>query len=191
MDTPPCQFPLYFRFPYVSLFCCVFTRYPDLALSPLLPNLHKLNLLLHPQTNPLYPPQSRQILPHPLQHALLVAAQPVVGRRLAVYQRVAAAHVVANRRAVEEIRIVRAFVHPVTSRSRVGRRGGGRGQRGIVVDALGDAHADAVRRLRGQAPQPRDVLAGHRRRDVAGGVAQTDGEDLGAGRCGEQAWREG
>lgn len=98
---------------------------------------------------------------------------------------------VANRRTVEEIRIVRAFVHPVTSRSRVGRRGGGRGQRGVVVDALGDAHADAVRRLRGEAPQPREVLAGHRRRDVAGRVAQADGEDPGAGWCGEQAWREG
>lgn len=60
----------------------------------------------------------------------------------------------------------------------------------VVVDGLCDADADTVSRLGAQVPDEGEVSGRDRSGDVGRGIAQTDGENLCGGGCGEQTGAE-
>ena len=130
---------------------------------PLRPDLHKLNLLLHPKRNPLHPPQSRQILAHAVQHILLIISHPIPSSTPASPQL----------RQTKDILIQPCFhtsrLPPILPR---------KVQRGAIIHIPRNTNTHTMRGLRQQAPKPRKNASRNRGRDIARRIPEVNRVDL-------------
>lgn len=145
--------------------------YFELSISGLfpIPSLDKLGLVLDSEANPLVPPEPREVLRDPVQHA------PLLGGDLGL-----TASTASGSTAFRTGRQVRSRRLTDT----IDGTGG-------IVDGLGDADAHDVGGAAEQAPQEAGPCAGDGRGDSRRGIADADGEDLRVGGGGEQARAEG